>query len=48
MGAVYKKELRSSFTTMTGPVAIAVMLFIAGYMFRTYNLHFSFITFVIN
>ena len=23
---------------MTGPVAIAVMLFIAGYMFRTYNL----------
>ena len=38
MGAVYKKELRSSFTTMTGPVAIAVMLFIAGYMFRTYNL----------
>ncbi|MBP3879067.1 MAG: hypothetical protein J6D46_02010 [Lachnospiraceae bacterium] len=38
MGAVYKKELRSSFTTMTGPVAIAVMLFIGGYMFRTYNL----------
>ena len=38
MRAVYKKELRSSFTTMTGPVAIAVMLFIAGYMFRTYNL----------
>lgn len=38
MKAIYKKEMRSYFTSLTGPIAIAVCLFITGLMFRNYNL----------
>ncbi len=38
MTAIYKKEMRSYFTSMTGAIAIAVMLLITGLMFRNYNL----------
>ena len=39
MGAIYKKELRSSLTNMTGAVAAAVMLLTFGLMLRYYNLY---------
>ena len=39
MTAIYKKELRSMFTNMSGAIAIAVMLLVTGLMFRFYNLH---------
>lgn len=38
MSAIYKKEMRGYFTSMTGPIAIAVSLLITGLMFRNYNL----------
>lgn len=38
MSAIYKKEMRGYFTSMTGPIAIAVALLITGLMFRNYNL----------
>ena len=39
MRAIYKRELRSLFTNMSGAIAIAVMLLITGLMFRYYNLY---------
>ncbi len=38
MTAIFKKEMRSYLTSMTGAIAIAVMLLITGLMFRNYNL----------
>ena len=45
MRAIYKKELRSCFTNMTGAVAVAVMLLVFGLMFRYYNLYNGVLTF---
>ena len=39
MGAIYRRELRSAFTGMTGAIAAAVMLLVGGLMFRYYNLY---------
>ena len=39
MGAVYRKEMRGCFTNMTGAIAVAASLLIAGLMFRYYNLY---------
>ncbi len=44
MTAVYRKEMRSCFTSMTGAVAVAVMLFVTGLMFRYYNLYYGLLT----
>ena len=38
MTAIYKKEMRSYLTNMTGAVCIAVTLLVFGLMFRYYNL----------
>jgi ABC-2 type transport system permease protein len=45
MSAVYKKEMRGYLTSMTGAIAVAVMLFVIGMMFRYYNLHYGVLTF---
>lgn len=39
MLAVYKKELRSYFTSMIGYVYLAILLVIIGYFFSKYNLY---------
>ena len=44
MGAIYKKELKSYFTNMSGAVVIAVMLLVTGLMFRTYNMYYGTLT----
>ncbi|MGN0255715.1 MAG: ABC transporter permease [Chordicoccus sp.] len=44
MGAIYKKELKSYFTNMSGAVVIAVMLLVTGLMFRTYNMYYGVLT----
>lgn len=38
MGAIYRKELRSYFTSVTGYVFLAVFLVISGFIFSTGNL----------
>ena len=38
MTAIYKKELRSLMTNMTGAIAAASALLVTGLMFRYYNL----------
>lgn len=45
MGAIFRKELRSSFGNMTGAVAVAVMLLVTGLMFRYYNLYYGLLTY---
>ncbi len=45
MSAVYKKEMRGYLTSMTGAIAVAVMLFVIGMMFRYYNLYYGVLTF---
>lgn len=45
MTAVCKKELKSFLTNMTGAVAVAAMLLVAGLMFRYYNLFNGVLTF---
>ena len=44
MTAVYRKEMRSYLTNMTGAVAVAVMLLVTGLMFRYYNLYYGLLT----
>lgn len=44
MGAVYRKEMRGCFTNMTGAIAVAASLLIAGLMFRYYNLYYGVLT----
>lgn len=39
MSAIYKRELRSYFTSMVGYVFIAVMVFFAGIYFMAYNIY---------
>ena len=39
MKAIYKRELRSYFTSMVGYVFIAVMVFFAGIYFMAYNIY---------
>jgi len=41
MRAIYKKEIKSYATSMSGPIAVAVMLLVVGYMFRYYNLSYG-------
>lgn len=38
MGAVFHKEIRSSFTNMTAPVAVGVVLLLSGIMFWYFNM----------
>ena len=45
MTAILRRELRSYAVTLTGPMAAAVMLFVAGLMFRYINLHNGYATF---
>lgn len=39
MIAIYKKELRTLFNSLSGSIAVAVMLLVTGLMFRYYNLY---------
>ena len=41
MKAIYKRELKSYFVNMSGPIAIAVMLFVVGLMFWVYNVYYQ-------
>ena len=41
MRAIYKKEIKGYATSMSGPIATAVMLLVVGYMFRYYNLSYG-------
>ena len=41
MRAIYKKEIKSYAASMSGPIAVAVMLLVVGYMFRYYNLSYG-------
>lgn len=45
MTAILRRELHSYAVSLTGPVAAAVMLFVAGLMFRYINLHNGYATF---
>ena len=45
MNAIYKREMKSYFTSMTGAIAIAVMLFVIGLMFRYINLSSGYASF---
>ncbi|MBQ6376762.1 MAG: Gldg family protein [Lachnospiraceae bacterium] len=45
MTAVYRREIRGCLTTMTGAVSAAVMLLLAGLMFRYYNLQSGLLTY---
>ncbi|MEE3420964.1 MAG: ABC transporter permease [Lachnospiraceae bacterium] len=45
MTAIYKKEMKSYMTSMTGAIAIAVSLLVTGLMFRYYNLYNGVLTF---
>ncbi len=45
MGAVYKKEMRGYLTSLSGAITTAVVLFMAGFVFRLYNLYYAVATF---